>query len=121
MEIELKAGLALCVKYVLPVLKKIAVSAISKIGKSTYEKLYDKFIKALESFTHAVEKLLEAEDIEKIKKDLICCELGYKFFEKIKVALDKALLNFANALSIAEARFQDKGGNLEEIRGGLIK
>lgn len=116
MEIEVKAGIELCKRYVLPLLLKIAKSAISNFGKSTYEKFYNKFMQALKSYGEAIVKMTQADDVETLKKRLACCELGYKFFERIKNTLDDVLVGYQNALSLAEARFQDLGGDLEEIR-----
>ena len=115
MGIELKIGVDLCVKYVLPLLKKIAASVISKAGKSAYEKLYSKFTNALESFEAALIKCSQTDDVSKLKKHIACCRLGLSFFEKMKSALDGVLAGYRCSLDIAEARFCNLGGNLSEI------
>ncbi len=106
-------GLELCKKYVFPIITTIVKSAISKIGKSLYEKLYDKFQKALESFGEAVEKMFNTDNPEKLKKRIECCSLGLGFFEKIHQVLEEIIPEYSAAIAEAKER-------LEKITSGEI-
>lgn len=103
-------GLKVCQEYILPGIKKIAKSFISNIGKSLYERLYTRFAKALNSFEEALDKLLETDDLEKLKKRLKCCKLGLVFFEKMDVALNNVLADYNAAILEAEEKLLELGG-----------
>lgn len=105
-------GVQLCVKYVVPAIKKIIKSAISKLGKNLYEKLYDRFKSALESFGEALEKMFQTTDPEKLKKRVDCCRLGLSFFEKIHQVLEEVLPEYSAAVAEASEK-------LSRIEGGL--
>lgn len=98
-------GVQLCVKYIVPAVKKIVKSAISRLGKSLYEKLYDRFKSALESFGEAVEKMFKTTEPEKLKKRLECCILGLKFFEKIHQVLEEVLPEYSAAIAEAKEKY----------------
>ena len=104
-------GIELCIKYVVPAVKKIIKSAISKLGKNLYEKLYDRFKSALESLGEAIQKMLDTDDPEKLQKRLDCCELGLKFFEKIYQVLDEVLPEYKKAIE------QAKNKEIKEVSG----
>lgn len=109
---DLKAlGVELCIKYILPTVKNIIKSAISKIGKSLYEKLNDRFKSALESFGEAVEKMVKENKADKLKKRITCCRLGFVFFEKVYRVLEELLPEYSAAIQDAENR-------LEKLNGG---
>ena len=115
MKIDLKTlGIELCIKYVVPAVQKIIKSAISKLGKNLYEKLYDRFKSALESFGGAVEKLFNTTDLKKFKKSLDCCELGLKFFEKIHKVLDELLPEYTAAIEEAKNKYAQISEGLGE-------
>lgn len=103
-------GLKVCQEYILPVVKKIARSLISNIGKSLYERLYSRFAKALASFEEALDKLFEINDIDKLKKRLKCCKKGLLFFEKMDVALNNVLADYNAAITDAEEKYLELGG-----------
>jgi len=97
-------GIALCVKYVVPAVKKIIKSAISRLGKNLYEKLYDRFKSALESFGEALNKMFQTTDPEKLKKRIECCRLGLGFFEKIHQVLEEVLPDYSAAVAEASEK-----------------
>lgn len=110
---NLKAlGVELCIKYVVPAVKKIIKSAISRIGKNLYERLYDRFKSALESFGEALEKMFQTTEPEKLKKRIECCRLGLSFFEKIYRVLEDVLPEYSAAVAEANEK-------LSRIEGGL--
>lgn len=100
-------AVTLCVKYVLPKLKQIAKSAISSLGKSLYEKLYNRFKSALDSFEKALNKMFETDDPKKLEKRLTCCSLGIWFFEKIYDVLDEVLPEYQAAIRKAKEKYTE--------------
>ncbi len=110
-------AIKICVAYVLPCLVKIGKSLISRIGKTMYEKLYDRFTKALASLEEALNKIFEVEnDPKKLKKRIVCCKLGFKFFEKIKDVLDDVLCDYSAAIGEAENKYETLTGEcLEDL------
>lgn len=108
-------GTELFIKYVLPCVKTIAKSLISTIGKSIYEKLYTKFVKALKSFEDALKKCFSTSDAKKLEKRLRCCKLGFVYFERIKLTLEKALNDYAAAIQEAETRYNELTGETIDI------
>ena len=100
-------AVTLCVKYVLPKLKDIAKSAISALGKSLYERFYNRFKSALDSFEKALNKLFETEEPKKLEKRLRCCSLGIWFFEKIYDVLDEVLPEYQAAIRKAKEKYYE--------------
>ena len=108
-------GAKLCVRYVVPYVTKIIKSAISTLSKCLYEKLYNRFKNALESFENALNKAVETTDPKKLKKRILCCRLGLGFFEKINQVLNEVIPNYAAAITQAEEKYSELTGEaLEE-------
>ena len=85
---EIKVAIALITKYLAPIVTKIIKSKISTIGKSLYEKL---------------------------KKRIVCCDLGLNFFTKIHSLLDEVLPEYTAAVEEAKIKYSELTG--EEIGG----
>jgi hexokinase len=100
-------GANLCIKFLLPKLGAILKSLISKLAKNVYEKLYNRFKSALESFEKALNKLFETDDVQKLEKRLTCCSLGIWFFEKIYDILDEILPEYQAAIRKAKDKYYE--------------
>ena len=111
----IKSGVAILIKVLAPKIKTILASFISNIGKSLYEKLYEKMKAAVESFEAALEKLTAAKDEKKLKKRLICCKIGFGFFEKINEALTEMLPDYAAIIEEREKEYEELTGKKLEI------
>lgn len=107
-------GAKLCIRYVVPCVTKIIKSAISTLSKCIYEKLYNRFKNALESFENALEKIIETTDPKKLKKRILCCRLGLSFFEKINQVLNEVIPNYAAAITQAEEKYSELTGETLE-------
>ena len=111
----IKSGVAILIKFLAPKIKTILSSFISNIGKSLYEKLFEKMKAAVESFEAALEKLTAAKDEKKLKKRLICCKIGFGFFEKINEALTEMLPDYAAIIEEKEKEYEELTGKKLEI------
>lgn len=108
-------GAKLCLKYVVPYVKKIIISAISSLAKNIYEKLYNRFKNALDSFEEALLKTTKTDDPKKLKKRIVCCRLGFAFFEKINQVLNEVIPDYAAVITQAEEKYLEiTGETLEE-------
>ena len=112
---EIKVAIALITKYLAPIVTKIIKSKISTIGKSLYEKLYNRIVDALNSFEKALTKCLNSNDPKKLKKRIVCCDLGLNFFTKIHSLLDEVLPEYTAAVEEAKIKYSELTG--EEIGG----
>jgi len=110
-----RSGVAILIKVLAPKIKTILSSLISNIGKSLYEKLFEKLKDAVESFEAALEKLTETKDEKKLKKRLICCKIGFGFFEKINEVLTEMLPDYAAIIEEKENEYEDLTGKKLEI------
>jgi len=108
---DLKIAVNLLLKYVAPIVTKIIKSKISIIGKSLYEKLYNRIVDALKSFESALEKMFDTEKPEKLKKRIVCCSLGLKFFEKIHQTLDEVIPDYSAAIEEAKEKYKNLTGD----------
>lgn len=109
-----KIAVELLVKYVAPVVAKIIKSKIAIIGKSLYEKLYNRIVDALKSFEVALEKMFQTKDPKKLQKRIICCRLGLSFFEKIHSVLDSVIPEYAATVAEAEEIYKEITGKTLE-------
>lgn len=107
---EIKIAIDLLIKYVAPIVAKIIKSKIATIGKSLYEKLYNRIVHALQSFEGALEKMFQTKDPKKLKKRIICCRLGLSFFEKIHSVLDSIIPKYAATITQAEELYEEITG-----------
>ncbi len=110
-----KSGVVILIKVLAPKIKTILSSLISNIGKSLYEKLFEKMKDAVESFETALEKLIEAKDEKKLKKRLICCKIGFGFFEKINEVFTEMLPVYAAIIEEKEKEYEKLTGKKLEI------
>lgn len=111
---EIKIAISLLVKYLAPIVTKIIKSKISAIGKTLYEKLYNRIVDALQSFEKALTKCLKTDDVKKLKKNIVCCSLGLKFFTKIYEVLEGVLPEYEAAIEEAKNRYNNLTG--EEVK-----
>lgn len=109
-----KIAVELLVKYVAPIVTKIIKSKIATIGKSLYEKLYNRIVDALKSFEGALEKMFQTKDPKKLQKRIVCCRLGLKFFEKIYSVLDSLIPEYAATITQAEEIYEKITGTTLE-------
>lgn len=113
---EIKVAIALITKYLAPIVTKIIKSKISTIGKSLYEKLYNRIVDALKSFEKALTDCLNTTEPKKLKKRLVCCELGLKFFTKIHLLLEDILPEYSAAIDEAKTKYSElTGESLNEV------
>lgn len=113
---EIKVAIALITKYLAPIVTKIIKSKISTIGKSLYEKLYNRIVDALNSFENALTKCLNTTDTKKLKKRIVCCDLGLKFFTRIHSLLDDVLPEYSAAVEEAKNKYSElTGEDLSEV------
>lgn len=110
-----KSGVVILINVLAPKIKTILSSLISNIGKSLYEKLFEKMKDSLESFETALEKLAASKDEKKLKKRLICCKIGFAFFEKINEALTEMLPDYAAIIEEKEYEYEQLTGKKLEI------
>lgn len=102
---DIKIAVGLLVKYVAPIVTKIIKSKISVLARNLYEKSYNRFVEATKSFEQALEKCFDTTDPKKLKKRILCCELGLKFFEKIHAVLDDLIPEYNAALLEAKEKY----------------
>ena len=98
-------GISLCVTYLLPKLNAIIKSAISKVAKNLYERLYKRFKAVLESYEKALNKLSQTDDPKKLKKRLNCCALGHRFLTDICNILTGVLPEYEAMINSAGTKY----------------
>ncbi len=98
-------GISLCVTWLLPKLGAILKSAISKIAKNLYERLYKRFKAVLESYEKALNKLSQTDDPKKLKKRLNCCVLGHRFLTDIFNILNDVLPEYEAIINSAGTKY----------------
>ncbi len=114
-KITLKSGFEIAKNYVLPIVKTIAKSFISRYGKTTYEKLYKHFTEGLVSFETALSKCLNSTDVKKLKKHIECAKLGLAFYEQVHITLDSVLAEYNAIILESEERLKTLEENSTEI------
>ena len=111
-KIDIKSGVILAGKIILPTLKKIIKSAISKIGKQSYDKLYNRFCDGLASFETALSKCLNTTDVNKLEKHITLAKIGLGFYEQMHTTLDSMLPDYNAIILEASER-------LENLKNGV--